>query len=208
MKLNIKYSTEFEVNRVFNTLKKIDWYKSNNYNPKLPEFLGLLNLQNITKEQIENSILQEYHEDDYLEAKKYIEENFEKIIKDESFEQNILQTDLVLQNEYEIFLTKYGVGGSYNLPNKIILNIKCFYSFGLIKTMTHEIIHLLIEQFIRENKIDHWTKERLVDLLLDQFALDLNKFQNLPIDTYKIDQIFEKNYPDVEKIIQNLEKEK
>ena len=58
--------------------------------------------------------------------------------------------------------------------------------------------------FVEKYNINHWTKERLVDLLFDKFAPKINKIQTISIDTNLIDESFEKNYPNVEKIISEI----
>ncbi len=74
-----------------------------------------------------------------------------------------------------VYLTNYGVGGSYNLPNIIILNINNKKGF---KTIIHEIIHLLIETWIQEYKVQHWEKERIVDLVLNSKEFSFLKYNN------------------------------
>lgn len=202
MKLNIYYSIDFEVERILGTIKKIEWYKTNGYTVNLPESLDLSDIDKITKEDIKEAVTKEYEEQNYLLAKKYIEGNWIKF--DEAFVANALSTKLVIQDQYAILLTRYGVGGSYNLPNKIIINIRRMFEFGLIMTIAHETTHLLIQPLVEKYNIDHWIKERIVDMLLEQFAQKLNKFQSIPVDTQKIDEVFNKNYPDVELILKLL----
>lgn len=203
MKLNIHYSVDFEVERIWATIKKFEWYKTNGYTVNLPESLDLSNIDKITKEDIQEAVTKEYDEQNYLSSKKYIEDNW--INFNEAFVSSVLVTGLVIQDHYTIFLTRYGVGGSYNLPNTIIINIKRMFEFGLVMTIAHETTHLLIQPLIVKYKVDHWVKERIVDMLLEKFAQKLNKFQRIPIDTQKIDEVFNKNYPDVECILKSLE---
>ena len=47
--------------------------------------------------------------------------------------------------------------------------------------IVHEIIHLLIESKIKKYKIQHWEKERIVDLILNSekfIFLEYNYWQN------------------------------
>ena len=130
-------------------------------------------------------------------------ENWQKVIEEGSIE--LEKTSLTLKDTYIIYLTKYGVGGSYNLPNSIIVNIKYKYSFGLLHTVFHEMLHLIIHPWITEYKISHWRKEKVVDLLLTKLAPQLSKPQQLPIETENIDKIFNEYYPDIELIIKNID---
>ncbi|OGD66789.1 hypothetical protein A2442_01540 [Candidatus Campbellbacteria bacterium RIFOXYC2_FULL_35_25] len=204
MKFNIYYSIDFDVDRVLETINKFEWFKSNNYSVILPKYLDLSDIKKITKEDVKKVILKEYNEQDYLKQKEYLENNLEKLILNENIEEKIKSTTLVLSKDYNIYFTKYGVGGSYHLPNKIVININRCFEFGLLRTIIHEIIHLSIQLFVEKYNINHWTKERLVDLLFDKFAPKINKIQTISIDTNLIDESFEKNYPNVEKIISEI----
>ncbi len=202
MKLNIHYSMDYEVERIGSTLRRLAWYQENGYKPILPESLDISDLPKITKEITMEAVSKEYNEQPYLEAKKYIEGHWSSVV--EEFVKGVKSTDLVLHDEYEISLTRYGVGGSYWLPNEIKINIVKMYEVGLMKTIVHEATHLTIQKFIDRYKIEHWVKERIVDLLLEQFAPKLNEFQFMPIETQKIDETFKLHYPNVELILKSL----
>ena len=98
------------------------------------------------------------------------------------------------------------MGGSYFPPDKILININEKYKKSpkeISMTMAHEIIHLFIEPIVRRLKIDHWIKERVVDLILNDIISGLKTAQNLPLETKKIDKAFEDFFPDIEKIFRN-----
>lgn len=202
MKLNIIYSEEFEVSRVVNTLKKLDWYKENGYTVQLPESLDISNISVVTPELVKIAISKEYDEQNYLVSKKYIEDHWGPI--GEELSKNIKNTTLILQDSYDIHLTRYGVGGSYHMPNKIIINTKWKFEFGLLKTTAHESVHLMIQPLIEKYNVKHWHKERVVDLLLQEFAPKVNSFQKMSIDTTKIDEIFKREYPNIDKTLQSI----
>lgn len=87
-------------------------------------------------------------------------------------------------DSYEVYLTKYGVGGGYNLPNKIGLDIKKDCG-GLIKTFLHEAIHLSIKEVIVKNKTKHFDKERIVYLLMQKLFPEINRTQKNMLDEVK-----------------------
>ena len=66
MKLNILYSKDFEVERVVDTLKRIDWYKTNGYTVQLPEGLDVSDPSIVTREDIEIAVSKEYDEQNYV----------------------------------------------------------------------------------------------------------------------------------------------
>ena len=119
-------------------------------------------------------------------------------------EKYFLETNAKPENVYEIKLTKYGVGGSYNLPNTIIVNFQGKFGIGVSKTIIHEIVHLSIQELIEKYKVGHWEKERVVDLILLKIVPEIAKMQNISIDTKLVDEAFERYYPNLEEVIKNL----
>lgn len=61
------------------------------------------------------------------------------------------------------------------------------------KTIVHEIVHLLIENQIQKHKIQHWEKERIVDLILNSKEFGFLEYNYL-----------QGNYQGVEKYIDEL----
>jgi Zn-dependent peptidase ImmA (M78 family) len=58
-----------------------------------------------------------------------------------------------------IILTKYGVGGSYWFPNKVVINIINARP-DKFETVIHELVHLIIEKpIIQKYKVKHESKE-------------------------------------------------
>ncbi len=202
IKLQFNYSIEYEIQRIKNTIKKLDWFKEKGYRLSLPKNLSLEDVDFLDEECIRNSILSEYSEDDYKKVIKTVNQQWLKFSP--LLENYFLETNIKLEDFYEVKLTKYGVGGSYNLPNTIITNIQAHYDVGLVKTIIHEIIHLSIQKLIEKYEVEHWEKERIVDLILDKYFSEINKMQNIPIDTKSIDQVFEKHYPNIEEVIKNV----
>jgi len=198
--LKITHSKEIDTNRIINTLKNWDWFQEHKYHLILPS--------GISPESNTNEI-QSAVEKDYLDNKIiYQKESSDLLLRwqehGKKLEEKLISVSLSPQTEYELMLTSYGVGGSYHVSNKIIVNIKRSYQFGLLKTVIHEIIHLSIEKYIQEYKIEHWVKERVVDLLMNEFFPGLDKPQEVPIPTENIDKQFHAFYPDIVKIIKSV----
>jgi hypothetical protein len=97
-----------------------------------------------------------------------------------------------------ITLTQYGVGGSYWLPNKVIININ--YSWlDFFETLFHELIHLFIEKpIIEKYDLSHESKESLIDYIMTH-----NQYLKTMFPNYKIQKAFSKQLPD-KKIINKL----
>lgn len=202
--IKIKYSLDFETQRVLDTLRKIEWYAENNYKVVLPSGFSLEKPETITRGYIKKSIAKEYRKENYERFVSKIK-NERNSIK-EMLPNGLFKMSLEPQLIYFVFLTKYGVGGSYCLPNTIIINISIKEGKDIIETIIHEIIHLSIEPFISKFRIDHWQKERIVDLIFLKIFPKLAKFQKIPkeINVEKIDRAFNQFSPDIEKIIRNI----
>ena len=200
--LQFNYSSEYEVQRVKNTLNKLAWFKEQGYRLSLPKGLSLDGDNLVDEKFIKISVVSEYNENDYKQVIEMVNEQWLKYSS--ILEKYFLETNIKSKDNYEVKLTRYGVGGSYNLPNTIIINIQAHYEVGLIKTIIHEIIHLSIQGLIEKYEVEHWQKERIVDLILDKYFPQINKMQDVPIDTKMIDGSFEKNYPNIEEVIKGL----
>jgi len=203
IKIKFKYSLDLEVQRLVYTLKKINWYIINGYKVNLPSKLEGAYIKTADKKYIRNLLQKEYRPNDYRSIAFGAKKGWGKI--SDILTIQFQKIGLNFAEEYIIFLTKYGVGGSYELPNKIVINFYNKKIPDILKTIIHEIIHLSIENIISKFNISHWEKERLVDLIFLKMFPRASKIQRLPIKTKKIDRIFNSFYPDIKKIVSNLQ---
>jgi len=202
IKLSFEYSQEFEVERIKSTLKRIDWYLANRYNLKalsFPEGFDLERLKRISGQELLIAVETEYDENKFIASTEDIKQTYQKY--EPALEDLIEEIGLTPIPEVRIELTRYGISGSYHLPNEIIVNIARHYNIGLLRNVLHEIIHLHLEPLIIEYKIDQWGKETLVNLLFQRAFPELNKENYNPSDTTTLTKIFETHYPDIEKIV-------
>jgi len=195
-KLEVIFSKEFEVERVMDTLSKRNWFNENSYNIHLPK--PLEEDREYSASEVSNAVDLEFDESFYDPAKKYLEENWGKASANWGEFEN---AGLKIQSKYIIHITRYGVGGSYNLPNIVVVKVDADIYSRLIRIIFHEIVHLAIQDLIEKYRIDHWQKERVVDLLIKKIAPQLSKMQNVPIDTEKIDALFSENYPNIDMLL-------
>jgi hypothetical protein len=200
--LAFDYSIQLESERVIRTLKKYKWYKENGYKPKFPLIIQqkLESDEEINEANVLEAVSKEFEQIKYEEQLRLIIKEWEAI--QNNFFDNLKTLGMPIQNEYYVCVTKYGTGGSYGLPNNIQLNLEQKRSPAL--TLAHEIIHLTIESLIKEFGIEHWTKERLVDLIMNKFFADDKKVQRDPENTEQISEIFEKEFPNIKKIIEEV----
>ena len=168
-KLKIIYSEEFDIQRVKRTLSQIDWYIENKYNYKnfpLPKALDKDKLQSYFEEDIKEAVRAEYSDISYREYEKILIDNWANFF--EELERAFLKSGLSCQAEYIIYLTKYGTGGSYNLPNIVVINIISSAKEKALAVLIHELIHLALEEDIIKNNIGQAQKERIVDLFFSK----------------------------------------
>ncbi len=202
IKLSLEYSKEFELERIESTINRLDWYLSNKYSLSslsFPKNLDIDKLKDISKEELVEAVGEEYDEARFISNVESIGQMYEKYeIKLEDF---IKSLNLPVIPDIKVFLTNYGIGGSYHLPNEIIVNVNRFFSIGLIRNILHEIIHLHIQHLIDQYKISQWDKETVVNLLFEKAFPEIYKEPNIPVDTAKAKKVFEENFPNIQKII-------
>ncbi len=198
-KLTISYSVGQEIQRVQSTLKKLSWYEEHGYRPHLPGGI----MASSKEADVIEAVQREYSETDYvgsaarlLDEWKSLPDGFEKMRKEPS---------LHLADKYEIVLTKYGVGGSYNPElNQVIIKINTTAQVSRIAVVVHEIVHMCIQQLIDHYHVEHWRKERLVDLLMERYFPGIKKPQDIKEDVSVVDQAFEKYFPNIEQVAQSI----
>lgn len=204
IKLRLNFSAEDEVERIKYTLGRLGWFREQKYKINLPSGIEeiLKHGKRPTDQEIANAVSNEFARQDYKEKVDELEMGWEK--DGNSFLESLATLGLPIQHEYEVLFTKYGVGGSYGLPNFIQININYPNARDVLSTVFHEVIHLTIENLIKEYKIDHWTKERLVDLIFGRFFPTKQRLQRNPNEFEKVSEIFNKFFPDIKTIIKEL----
>ncbi len=204
--LKINFSKEAEEARIRYTLKKLGWFKERGYKINLPS--GVKDIVDHggtpTDEEISRVVNTEFDPVVYEEKINDLKQKWEE--EKEDFLLKLATLGLPIQTEYKISFTKYGVGGSYGLPNNIQINFDYSNARDTLAITFHEMVHLTIEDLIQEFNIDHWTKERLVDLIYAKFFPAKKRLQRNPEKTENIDEIFNRFFPDVKKIISEISK--
>ena len=147
----------------------------------------------------------EFDQKEYEDKANELKQKWEE--KKDDFLNKLAGLRLPMQSEYIVVFTKYGVGGSYGLPNTIQINFNYPIEKETIAITLHEIIHLTIEELIKKYRIDHWKKERLVDLIYGKFYPHEKRLQRDPEKSEEIERIFEAFFPDIEKIIIEISSE-
>lgn len=204
--LKINFSKEAEVSRIKYTLKKINWFNEHGYKVNLPfKIKNIIDDERIlTDEEILEAVNTEFDPVIYQEKENDLKQKWKE--EKEKFLNKLATLNLPIQYEYKILFTRYGVGGSYKLPNDIKINFDYSNEESTLATLFHEIIHLTVEDLIHEFNIDHWTKERLVDLVYAKFFPEKRRLQRDPEKAEDINEIFNEYYPNFKKIIFEVSK--
>jgi len=132
----------------------MDWYQKNNYFPLIPEGVTIDNLNEIVN--------RDFNEEEYRFFKEQILKEFDLGL----FEKLEKQTGKKFPEEIIVYLTSYGMAGSYNLPNIIVLNFK--KTKDLLNCLKHELIHILIEDEVQKRGLSQKEKEAWVKELMDK----------------------------------------
>ncbi|MEI6267114.1 MAG: hypothetical protein WCP14_04480 [bacterium] len=164
MKLTFTYTLEREFKRVEDTFKRKDFFIKNGYQPRFPDGI---NFDNFDLSKAKKQVETEFDETAAKKVEKHITDGWntsqEKV---EAFLENLPYKK---PKKLNIVLTHYGMGGSYNLPGTIVLNLRNYND--LTQVVVHELVHIVIEQPVVEKyKLSQWEKESLVDYLLNESA--------------------------------------
>ncbi|MFC1894377.1 hypothetical protein ACFLYH_00325 [Candidatus Dependentiae bacterium] len=173
------------------------WFKENGYNigfPKHKDFAQAYHENKVVNEKEKEHLKQIFYNKIYDVS--VFDESLKKISQTKTFINEILEKLVLLEKnwgfqlkpKYEVLLTLYGPGGSY-YPEKNIGKIiihKNNMKRSIATIIAHEIVHIGIEEdIVKQYNLEHWEKERLVDLICSLYLKDF--FPN-----YKIQQQGEK----------------
>ncbi len=204
IQLHIIYGLKFEIIRVTETVKLLPWYRERGYGEnhvRLPAGIT----EESTAEDIERVVAAEFDASGYEAVAEYLTSQWE--VHAAGFVPMKSVAAFAWRDSFEVVLTKYGSGGSFDVgKGRVIVNIATREREKLVGTITHEIIHMLIQHMIKANNVSHWRKERLVDLIgAKYFPKLLNRKQLTPEDVSMIDQAFKAHSIDeIEVTIQEL----
>ena len=153
MKILVKYGKRFEKERIKQTIMKKSWYDEHGYKPIIPDKVQLKDID----EFVEKDFVEEYYgkiKSKVLTKSELIGDFCRKLEK---------VTGCEFPENLEIILTKWGSGGSYRLPNKVIVNIQGNQANKkLIDVIKHEIIHLTLEKQVLKKRLSHKEKEEFI----------------------------------------------
>nr|WP_321236215.1 hypothetical protein [uncultured Psychroserpens sp.] len=195
-----------ETDYIWRTIQDIDFFEKNGYQVNLPEGAYIELLKNKAK----TKCLSDY---DYETLKTFIKDSvykksdykkgYHKIEKQRSLINEMVSIihksernwDFKMFDTYQINLTLYGPGGSYNPDEGSILiyttpNGEFKQYKNPANTIIHEIVHIGIEaSIVTKYNVPHTLKERIVDTFVFlHFNTHLPKYRIQDMGEKRIDQ--------------------
>ena len=148
-------------------------FKTNDINQEkvlvesLRKSMDFFNSHGITTTWPKEDVEKEYKESGYNDFKDKLEQEWNE--KENNFFEKVETFfNFKIDEQFEVNISNYGVGGCYSLPRKITINKQLPYDH--VSNIKHEIIHLLIEPFIKKYNIDFQNKEKLTNCILELFS--------------------------------------
>ncbi len=204
-KLDFEFSVKQDTDRIKNTLQKAGWYQKNGYKPKMPKDLSLEEMGDLSEEEVKKIIADEFDGEEYKSIISKIEEDWEKF--EPQLRIGLANLGIDIDTRYQIMLTRYGTGGSYNNnwnPKGVTVNIAEKQEVSVIAIICHEIVHLCIQDLIEKYNVSHWSKEHIVDLIIKSIFADERMQKIDPILASQIDEIFGRDKTNIEDIIKKV----
>lgn len=210
-------TVEKEAEYVWSTIQDLPFYQKHGYQLSLPKGAYMDSLKakaNRSELQPEDlQALNNWMRDTIYRASDY-EKGFEKVSGDID-RLNAMIGQLAskqfpwgfhIPEVYDVELTLYGPGGSYNPENGVVLiyttpagNFK--QHEGAVNTLIHEIVHIGIEtSIIQKYNVPHALKERIVDQMVSlMFRGELEGYMIQDMGDHRIDQYL-KSQEDLKKL--------
>ncbi|MCK5632604.1 hypothetical protein KAH94_02565 [bacterium] len=200
-------------------IQGLPWYEKHGYNIVLPEheafkwfYAKPANVSSVDEDYLKRLYSIELHED-YLKkifaAEIYNRSLFEIPLKIVCKAENTVSKALKklaeleknwrfkLKPKYEVVITFYGTGGSYWPTGKVLLLAERIFKGdnSIEEIIIHEIVHIGIEKnIIQKYKLEHWQKERVVDLICSVYLKDiLPEYKNQKKGDKRIDEFVDYN---------------
>jgi len=161
MKFELSYKLENEIQFAKNVIAKLDWFLENGYRPRVPKGID----KNSSIEELESVVRGDFivSEKIFMTIEKELTELLDR--HEVAINKFFANFEYDVPENIKVYFTSYGNGGSYYVPNGMSILITNSI-LDILRIIIHETIHLIIEKpFIRENKIPHFQKEMVVDIL-------------------------------------------
>lgn len=209
-----------EFDYLMNVLGKMDFYNQYGYKIPIPNHPFFLNisknldlLKSLDVRKAREIFKKDVYDADFFQnGLKTVNKNIELVEKAIKKMEEWKNWKFKLFPSYQVKLTAYGPGGSYDFNHgNIIIKTKESGEFARVPhhTIVHEIIHIGIEEsIVKKFELTHVEKEGLVDSICANYFDDLlvdYKVQNLG-DTKVFNLVSKDNIMKLSKIIEEYKK--
>jgi len=132
--------------------------------------LAFLKEKNIIFTLPKTSIEKEYNPAQLEVFKQKLEKDWDAL-NNNFFEKLEIFFGTTITDPFLVYVSNYGPLGRYLYKtHHVFINIHIEEKgFNAIKTVKHEIVHLIVEPFIQYYKINYEKKEKIVDMIIDLF---------------------------------------
>lgn len=175
--IKFSFSRNQEIKDILWIYKDYQFFKKSPYTvyyPSISNNLHKILINNTPNKKIKALLDQEFSKifqrdkKSYQQALKMVEKNWRPIEK-KFFKYLAKFTNLRLLSKYYCYISRYGPGGNFSLPNIISIRAReetpDDVKMANLKII-HEIVHLLINKLVKKNNLSFEDTERLVDLIL------------------------------------------
>lgn len=157
------YDPKYELQEVKETIKDKDFLQKYRYDFSLPKGITFENFDTFTDKQISEIIEQEMDNKKAQATTDKIINNWQRYGKSLTAFLKTLPGDF--PDEFKIIYTRYGTGGSYLPPDKIIINIG--QNYPSFSNFIHEAVHNMIEKnIVARFGLTQSEKESIVDWIM------------------------------------------
>lgn len=220
-------TAEEESEYIWRTIQDIDFFEKNNYQIALPEGSFIEKLKTKAKSgnlfESDHEALRIFVRDSVYNRADY-NRGYQKIVNElqliNSLIREIEKLDLNWNfkqfDMYEVNLTLYGPGGSYNPDEGSILIFTTtdgkFKNYANpTNTIIHEIVHIGIEEaIVNKHQVPHTLKERIVDTFVSlNFKQRLPDYRVQDMGEYRIDSYLKTkgDLKELDKFVQRIQQD-
>ena len=182
-------------------IRNFKWYREHGYFASLylPKILDIEQEQISSEEEVRGAIVAEYDQLLYDAAAQEITRSWSEV--DERVTAALRTNGLATTEEHVVRLTRYGTGGSYHLPNIIVVNFAKMRA--TVPALVHEMIHLSTERHIKRHGVDQQQKERLIELITKKIVPDMI-LQRQTSGHPEVEKAFGEYFPDLDAIVSHI----
>jgi len=129
------------------------------------KYLSFLTNEKIIFTLPKKDVVKEYDIKKYQQYKKYLEKEWAK--KEKGFVKRLLTFfHQPLELQFIVEISNYGPLGFYNSSNNTV-TINMNHPFDVTRTIKHEMVHIMVEPFVKKYSVSYQKKEHIVNIVME-----------------------------------------